>query len=177
MTPDTKCRIARPALGADQSVMTRAKREEYVAQTVLDPSLRSIARTDNPIGIPLTAFTLVTVPEDSMLSVYLRSREAVDTSMETRMSSHEGRPSPSCGNSDPTEQSPQRLHDNDDAAIVKDRATGKEQSASNSSMELELDKFMATLTATVSPDAIIRTITSTKGIKLQATRETSQTKT
>ncbi|OAL20776.1 hypothetical protein AYO20_11483 [Fonsecaea nubica] len=127
--------------------------------------------------IPLTAFTLVTVPEDSMLSVYLRSREAVDTSMETRMSSQEGRPSSSCRNSHSTRQSPQRLHDNDDAATVKDKATGKEQSASNSSMELELDKFMAALTATVSPDAVIRTITSTKGIKLQAKRETSQTKT
>ncbi|KIW97323.1 uncharacterized protein Z519_02715 [Cladophialophora bantiana CBS 173.52] len=111
--------------------------------------------------IPLTAFTLLTVPEDPMLSVYLRNKEAIDISMERRMSRSkpEARSSP-CAASDSANGRPQ-LHHVGDSSIDKDQVTSKLHA---SGMELELDKFMGTITATESPDAVIKTIASTKGI-------------
>ncbi|KIW27398.1 uncharacterized protein PV07_07139 [Cladophialophora immunda] len=152
--PDSRRCIAKTSLCIKKPVMAPVKREERRR-------------------IPLTAFTLVTVPEDPMLSVYLRSREAIDISMEKRMSGAklEARSS-SCATSHSTEGVPQ-LHHVHDPSIDKDKLTGRLRVAR---MELELDKFMATLTAAESPDAVVETIASTKGLKSHDSRETGQGK-
>ncbi|OAP61246.1 hypothetical protein AYL99_03447 [Fonsecaea erecta] len=120
--------------------------------------------------IPLTAFALVTVPDDPMLSVYLREMEAIDISMEQRMcgATLEARSS-SCAMANGP--SPPRHVDN--PSMNKDNLTGKVQA---SGIELELDKFMASLTATVSPDAVIKTIASTKGMHIHRRSETDHRK-
>ncbi|KIX96832.1 uncharacterized protein Z520_07552 [Fonsecaea multimorphosa CBS 102226] len=112
--------------------------------------------------IPLTAFALVTVPEDPMLAVYLRNREAIDISMEKRMVRADLAAGSNSGTtSDSTIAFTQRRHVDGPSSAAEDSLNGRVQASS--SMELELDKFMATLTATVSPDAVIKTIASTKG--------------
>ncbi|KIW71060.1 hypothetical protein PV04_03275 [Phialophora macrospora] len=123
--------------------------------------------------IPLTHFTLLTVPEDPMLCAYLRSKEPVDVSLEMRMSSPSlDGPTPlnfrsasvpdSEPNSDIIDNADQLcLTEDGIPAIAANHVT---KGGNVSELELELDKFMASLTATQSPDAVIQTIASTKVI-------------
>ncbi|EXJ72387.1 uncharacterized protein A1O5_04891 [Cladophialophora psammophila CBS 110553] len=73
--------------------------------------------------------------------------------------------SSSCAASDSAKGRPQPHHV-DDPPIDKDKVASRLQA---SGMELELDKFMGTITATESPDAVIKTIASTKGIQFYET--------
>jgi len=88
----------------------------------------------------LTPLTLLTVPEDPTLSIYLRTRETTDRSLEKRMS-----------------QATTQVAAAPKIARCSDNiASG----ARPSQQELDLDKFMAALTASVAPDAVIKTIVS-----------------
>jgi hypothetical protein len=109
-----------------------------------------------------------------MLYAYLRTKESVDVSLEKRMSgppldgpTRPGLWSASIPDSDPnpdsTDSAGQLCPTKDwlPAIAAANHITTRE---SVSELELELDKFMASLTATKSPDAVIQTIVSTKAI-------------
>jgi hypothetical protein len=130
----------------------RGARTEYDA----DKSHRSRRR------IPLTSFTLLTVPEESMLSGYLKRVEAIDVSMMERSFKAEGKAWPGSSGyrakvSLPSPPSSQPTFDDCMFAGKPD----------NVQLEHELDKFMGALTAAESPDAVIKTIATSKSSKLR----------
>ncbi|KAK7894349.1 hypothetical protein LTR67_006110 [Exophiala xenobiotica] len=112
--------------------------------------------------IPLTSFTLLTVPEESMLSGYLKRVEAIDVSMMERSFKAEGKAWPGSSGyrakvSLPSPPSSQPTFDDCMFAGKPD----------NVQLEHELDKFMGALTAAESPDAVIKTIATSKSSKLR----------
>ncbi|KAK5501294.1 hypothetical protein LTR26_000987 [Exophiala xenobiotica] len=112
--------------------------------------------------IPLTSFTLLTVPEDSMLSGYLKKVEAIDVSMMERSLRAEGKawPCSSGYQAKDSMPSPPSSQPPFDYCMF----AGK---SDNVQLEHELDKFMGALTAAESPDAVIKTIATSKSSKLR----------
>ncbi|KAL6243288.1 hypothetical protein RBB50_009840 [Rhinocladiella similis] len=108
--------------------------------------------------IPLTSFTLLTVPEDSMLSHYLKKVETIDVSMMERSLRSEGKPWPVRSAKDSLPSPPASQSSSHD-----DVTCSKEDTAQ---LELDLDKFMGSITASDSPDAVIRTIARSKASML-----------
>ncbi|KIW20542.1 hypothetical protein PV08_01117 [Exophiala spinifera] len=112
--------------------------------------------------IPLTSFTLLTVPEEPMLSQYLKKVETIDVSMMERALRSEGKllPVRSAEDSLPSPPASQSSSSHDGQPPCSDKA------AAQLKLELELDKFMGSLTASDSPDAVIRTIARSKSSML-----------
>jgi len=97
-----------------------------------------------------------------MLSAYLRSKESIDVSFERRMTGADLNESPvfqpkfDSGDCGVQQSSTTDQHCNENYAPKRTRPT---------ELELDLDKFMASFTASESPDAVIYTIIGTKKSK------------
>lgn len=99
-----------------------------------------------------------------MLDVYLRTRQTIDISVEKTMS----QPDKSLGSSpslNSDERAPKRRRVDRCSSGSEDvvGTTGLPQTE----LELELQKFMAAITATESPDAVIKTIAASKSAALR----------
>ncbi|KAK4946251.1 hypothetical protein LTR10_014763 [Elasticomyces elasticus] len=112
--------------------------------------------------IPLTAYTLLTVPEGSMLSVFEKS-DTVDMGHRLMELSMETEPKDSVSGSEP------RGRGACESAITQyDAALDNEEDTNSSStqdqqLEMDLDKFMGAITAYCSPQDVIKTIAASKG--------------
>ncbi|KAK5459655.1 hypothetical protein LTS15_003784 [Exophiala xenobiotica] len=116
--------------------------------------------------IPLTSFTLLTVPEEPMLSGYLKRVEAIDVSMMERSLRAEGKawPGGSSGyQAKDSLPSPPSSQPTFDESITDGKSD-------NVQLEHELDKFMGALTAAQAPDAVIKTIARSKSSKLHPSK-------
>src|SRR5882757_2068893 len=114
--------------------------------------------------IPLTSFTLLTVPEEPMIDVYLKTKQTIDISFAKTMSQPDQNSSFSSSvNSD--ERAPKRLCVNQVSVTDHERAVGAEKL--HSKLERALYKFMSAVTATESPDGVIKTIATSKSSKLR----------
>ncbi|ETI23489.1 hypothetical protein G647_05291 [Cladophialophora carrionii CBS 160.54] len=140
---------------------------------IRNPMITSDRREDRR-RVPLTHFTLLTVPEDPMLCAYLRSKESVDVSLEKRMSGAQlegptrlgfsSTPAPDSNSSSVTIDRAVQLHSTKDRLPATAASCGIPKRDAASQSELDLDKFMASLTAQESPDVVIQTIASTKAV-------------
>ncbi|KIX09916.1 uncharacterized protein Z518_00997 [Rhinocladiella mackenziei CBS 650.93] len=104
--------------------------------------------------IPLTSFTLLTVPEGSMLSEYLKDMDTIDIRLlEKDFSSH---------TTDSRSRPVSHLSKTPSRDQLSTNHGAKDVQASDFQLELELDKYMAAITATESPNAVVRTIAASK---------------
>lgn len=93
-----------------------------------------------------------------MLSHYLKKVETIDVSMMERSLRSEGKPWPVRSAKDSLPSPPASQSSSHD-----DVTCSKEDTAQ---LELDLDKFMGSITASDSPDAVIRTIARSKASML-----------
>ena len=106
----------------------------------------------------MTAFTLLTVPEDPMLAAYLRTEGSVNASFGERVA-RVNADQTSILSASGSSRNAIQLSVPGDHDCNNEKTT---QGSKVSEFDLELDKFMAALTASESPDAIIKTIVGTK---------------
>ncbi|KIW38254.1 uncharacterized protein PV06_09235 [Exophiala oligosperma] len=114
--------------------------------------------------IPLTSFTLLTVPEDSMLSHYLKKVDTIDVSMMERSLRSEGKAWPVRPAEDSLPSPP------DSQSSSHDDVSRPREGDAVARLELDLDKFMGSITASDSPDAVIKTIARSKSSMLCSCR-------
>jgi hypothetical protein len=119
--------------------------------------------------IPLTSFTLLTVPEESMLSGYLKRVEAIDVSMMERSLKAEGKAWPCSSGYQAKDSLPSPP--SSQPTFGDCMFAGK---SDDRQLEHELDKFMGALTAAESPDAVIKIIARSKFSKLRPSKPAAE---